>query len=182
MSHPQLWSSTLLFHLLLQILKTMEKSEFRLFIKYCFLMGKHTVQAKQWLDKCYSDSAPLETTVKRSYADFKCNHTDTNDAECSDHPNLTVVSENTKKLHKLVLADRKLKLHEIAEESNISEGSIFTILHEHLSMRKLCPKWVPCLLTVNQKQQRINNSEHGLQPFQHNKKEFLHKYITMEET
>ena len=63
-----------------------------------------------------------------------------------------VVPENTKKLHKLILVNHKLKLHERAEELKISEGSIFTILHEHLSMRKLCSKWVPCLLTVNQKQ------------------------------
>ena len=51
--------------LLLQIFKTMEKSEFCVLIKHCFLMGKNTVQAKQWLDKCYSDSAPSETMVKR---------------------------------------------------------------------------------------------------------------------
>ena len=55
------------------------------------------------------------------------------------------------KLHKLILADRKLKLHEIAEEFKISEGTVFTILHECLSMRKLCSKWVPHLLTVDQK-------------------------------
>ena len=48
----------------------MEKSEFCVLIKHCFLMGKNTVQAKQWLDKCYSDSAPSETMVKRWHADF----------------------------------------------------------------------------------------------------------------
>ena len=56
-----------------------------------------------------------------------------------------------KKLHKLVLADRKLKLREIAKELKISEGSVFTILHANLSMRKLCSKWVSRLLTVDQK-------------------------------
>ncbi len=104
--------------------------------------GKNTVQAKQWLDKCYSDPAPLETTVKRWYADFRHSYTDTNDTERSGRPNSAVVLENTKKLHKLVLADRKLKLREIAEELKISEGSVFTILHEHLSLRKLFSKWI----------------------------------------
>ena len=102
-------------------------------------MEKNTVQAKQWFDK----SALLETMVKRWYANFKCCRTDTNDAECSGHPNSAVILENTKKLHRLVLADRELKLHAIVEELKISEGSVFTILHEHLSMRKLCSKWVP---------------------------------------
>ena len=49
-------------------------------------MEKNTVQAKQWLDKCYLDSALLETTVKRWYGDFKRGCTDTNDAECSSCP------------------------------------------------------------------------------------------------
>ena len=61
--------------------------------------GKNTVQAKQWLHKCYSDSVPSETAVNRWYIDFKRGRTDTNDA--------AVVPENTKFPHKLVLADRK---------------------------------------------------------------------------
>ena len=56
------------------------------------------------------------------------------------HPNLAVVPENTKKFYKIVLAE--CKLHKIAEKLKISEGSVFTILHEHLSRRKLCSKWV----------------------------------------
>ena len=80
----------------------------------------------------------LETTVKRWYADFKRGHTDTNDVECSVRPNSAVVLENTKKLHKLVLADCKLKLRVIAKELKISEGSVFSILQEDLSMRNLC--------------------------------------------
>ena len=98
-------------------------------------MGENTFQAKQCLDKCYSDSTPSETMVKRWYADFKPSRTDTNDTERSSRPNSEVVPENTKKLH-------KLKLPEIAEELKISEGSVFTILHKHLSMRKLYSKWV----------------------------------------
>ena len=82
-------------------------------------------------DKCYSGSAPSGTTDKRWYADFKRGLTDTNDTERSDHRNSEVVQENTKKLYELLLADRKLKFREIVEEWKISEGSIFTILHEH---------------------------------------------------
>ena len=120
--------------------------------------------------------------VKRWYSDFKPSFTDINDAECSGRPISAVALENTKKLHKFFLVDCKLKLPEIVEELKISEGSVFIILHEHLSMRKLCSKWVGHLLTVNQKQQCIDNSERCLQLFQRNKKEFLHKCVTMDET
>ena len=122
--------------------------------------------------------------VKRWYADFKRAPTDTNDVEPSGRPNSAVVLENIlKKLHKLILADRRLKLSEMAEELKISEGTVFTILHEHLSMRKLCSKWEPCLLTVDQKQQHVDDSERCLQLLQKRyKKEFLRKYVTMDET
>ncbi len=52
-------------------------------IKHCYLLGENTVQAQQWLEKCYSDSATLKTTICRWYADFKCGRTDTSDVECS---------------------------------------------------------------------------------------------------
>ena len=145
--------------------------------------GKSTIRAKQWLVKCYSDSAPSKTTVKRWYADFKYGRTVTNDAERSGHPNSAVVLANIKKkLYKLVLTDRILKLREIEEEIKISVGSAFTILYEHLSMRWLSSKWVQRLLTVDQKQQRIDDSGRCLQLFQRNKLEFLRKYVTMDET
>ena len=64
-----------------------------------------------------------------------------------------------KKIHKFVLADRKLKLRDITEELEISEGSVCTILHEHLSMEKLYSKRVLLrLLTVNQ-----NNNDLAIQ-------------------
>ena len=49
-------------------------------------MEKNIVQANQWIDKCYSDSVPSETTVKRWHANFKHSHPDTNDAEYSVVP------------------------------------------------------------------------------------------------
>ena len=49
----------------------------------------------------------------------------------------------------MVLADRELKLREIADILKILEGSVFTIFHKNLSMRKLCSKWVPRLLKVD---------------------------------
>ena len=51
----------------------MEKSVFCVLIKHYFLMAKNTVQAKQRLDKYHSDSALLETIVKRCMTMFKVN-------------------------------------------------------------------------------------------------------------
>jgi len=51
--------------------KKMDKKEFRVLIKHCYLMGKNTVQTKAWLDKCYPDSAPGKSTIIDWFAEFK---------------------------------------------------------------------------------------------------------------
>ena len=49
-------------------------------------------------------------------------------------------------------------------------------------MRKLFPKWVPRLLTSDQKQQRVEELERCLELFKRVKKDFLRRYVTMNKT
>ena len=49
-------------------------------------------------------------------------------------------------------------------------------------MRKLFSKWVPRLLTPDQKQKRVDDSEHCLELFKRGKKDFLSRYVIMDET
>ena len=96
----------------------------------------------------------------------------TNDAKRSGRPNEAVIPENIQKIHKLVRKDRKWKVHQLADIVKISDGSVFTILHEHLGIRKLCAKWVPREFTVDQKQQRVDATEECLALLNRNKMEF----------
>ena len=49
-------------------------------------------------------------------------------------------------------------------------------------MRKLFSKWVPRLLTPDQKQQNVEDSELFLELFKRGKKNFVRRYVTMDET
>ena len=182
--HSDVWSTSYsdLSDASLDILKTMDSKQFCVLIYHWFLMKKNTVQAQQWLEKCYGDSVPSKTTICRWYAGFKRGRTDTEDAERSGWPNEVVTPETIKKAHQIVFENRKLKLREIADILKISYGSVYAILHEHLSMRKLLWKWVPRLLTVDQKRQRVVDPERCLELFRRNKPNFLRRYVTMDET
>ena len=160
----------------------MDKNEFRVLIKHCYLIGKNIVQAQQWLEKCYADCALLKTTIFRWYADFKRGRTDTNDAERSGRPNEALTPENIKQVLKIVMDDRKLKVREIVKMVNISTGSTSTILNEKLDMKNLFSKWVPRFRTMQKKQQRVDDSESCLSLLTRNKQDFLHQYVTMDET
>ena len=73
-------------------------------------MGKNNVQAEQWLQKCYLDSAPSTITIKRWFADLKCGPADTIDAGCSGHPNEAVNPESIEKTLKIIMGNHKVKL------------------------------------------------------------------------
>ena len=160
----------------------MDKKEFQVLIKHCFLMRKNTFEAKQWLYKRYRDSAPGKSTIIDWYAEFKCDRASTDDTERFGRPKSAVVPENITKVHKIVLGDRKSKLREIADTLKISEANVFTFCHESLEMRNLFSKWVPRLLTPDQKPQRIEDSERCLELFKRDKKDFLCRHATMDET
>ncbi|GFW78558.1 mariner transposase [Trichonephila clavipes] len=71
---------------------------------------------------------------------------------------------------------------EIAETLKISKERVGHIVNEYLDMQKLCSRWVPRELTIDQKQQRIDDSKQCLDRFNRNKSEFLRRYGTMDET
>ena len=43
----------------------------------------------------------------------------------------------------------------VKDSTGISEGSVQTILKKRLDLRKVCARWVPHLLTEEQKTQRL---------------------------
>ena len=82
----------------------------------------------------------------------------------------------------MILDDPKLKLRELAEAVHISYGLVYNILHEKLEARKLCSRWVPCSLTIDQKRIRVTTSKRNLDMFRNKSSEFLCRYVTMDET
>jgi hypothetical protein len=78
----------------------------------------------------------------------------------------------------------EVKLIEIAETLQISKKRVEHIVHEYFDMQKLCAcaKWLPRVLTIDQNQQRVDDSEQYLVIFNRNNDEFFRRYITMDVT
>jgi len=83
----------------------------------------------------------------------------------------------------MVLDDQRMKMHETAETIGISKECVGYIMHEELDMKKLCARWVPHLLTADQKRTRMKISEQCLERFNKNKTDFVwRQFITMDES
>jgi histone-lysine N-methyltransferase SETMAR len=61
----------------------------------------------------------------------------------------------------MVLDAGQMKVREITETIGILKERVGYILHEELNMKKLCARWVPRLLTADQKRTRMKISVLG---------------------
>ena len=86
-----------------------------------------------------------------------------------------------KKVRDLVYSDRRIQVEEIAQVLGISHGSVSTILHDRLGMRKLTARWVPKSLSDEQMAIRASVCSSLLKRFR-SKDEFLLRLVTVEET
>lgn len=68
--------------------------------------------------------------------------------------------------HDMVMADRRLKVREIAKVLGISNDKVNNILNEHLGMEKKCLRCVLCFLTIDEKYQQVNFSKDELEKLQ----------------
>ena len=81
-----------------------------------------------------------------------------------------------------MLDDSRVILRELAEAAEISISPVIKILHDDLGMRKLTAKWVPPLLTINQKRQQVPDSTSCLDLCNHNPSDFLSRLVTIDIT
>lgn len=143
---------------------------------------KTAKETKQKLDKYYGTSAPANSTVIYWFAEFKRGRKSTETVPSTGRPNEVTTEEMIGKIHNIILKDRRVKLREIADIVNISYERVSNIIHEHLHMRKLSARFVPRLLTIDQKRIRVNTSEQCLAMMRHNPDDFWRRVITVDET
>ena len=120
--------------------------------------------------------------VEKWISKFKRGRTSTNGADRLGRPKDVTTSEIIAKIHDIVVDDQKVKVRELAEAACISIESVVKILHEDLGMRKLTGKWVPRLLTIDQKRQRVRDSKSCLNLFNRSLRDFARRLVTIDIT
>ncbi|UYV63328.1 hypothetical protein LAZ67_2003761, partial [Cordylochernes scorpioides] len=81
---------------------------------------------------------------------------DVNDEERAGRPSTSTTDEKINEVEKMILANRRITVREVAEDLNISIGLCHSIFINDLGMRRVAAKFVPKLLNCDQKQHRMN--------------------------
>jgi len=81
-----------------------------------------------------------------------------------------------------VKEDARLNIAHLAAAHGVSQGTIFNILHEDLGLSKKSARWVPKLLSEEQKQEHVRTCEEFVAAVRRHSKSMLDNIVTMDET
>ena len=146
-----------------------------------YLKGKTGKEVHGELADVYGSSAPSYAQVKFWVGAFKRGRTSLEDEARSGCPLDATDEEMCKKVRDLVYSDRRIQVEEIAQALGSSHGSVSTILHDRLGMRKLTARWVPKSLSDDQMTTRASVCSALLKRFR-SKDDFLLRLVTADET
>jgi histone-lysine N-methyltransferase SETMAR len=134
------------------------------------------------LKNAFGDEAPSRSTVESWYFRFSTGDFNLADEERVGRPVTATGDENIDAVKKLVEEDPHITYEKIEETLGIASGSVQTILHEHLKLRKVCARWVPHYLTEEEKQARVVFCKDMKKTFEKGKSNLISKILTGDET
>lgn len=149
-------------------------------MKFCFKLQKSAKETHEMLKLVYGDAAVTRKTVYKWFERFRGGCESVED-ERSGRPSTSKTQENVERVSEIIRSNRQLTIRKISEDLNISYGSVQSILTTDLNMRQVTAKFVPPILTEEQKQQRLSISLELLERSASDS-DFLRYIITGDET
>ena len=107
------------------------------------------------LQKVYGNGALKYATVCKWVRRFNDGRESTENDPRVGRPVSVLTEKNVATVKTLTEEDARYTVQEIEELSGIHSSSVLKILRERLGLRKICARWVPHLLTDEQKQSRV---------------------------
>ena len=128
--------------------------EQRAYIKFSFKLGKTAIECYEMLKTSFGEQAMGRSQTFQWFSSFKAGRNSTDDDERSGLPMSSSTPEMIERVRQIICEDRRRTIDEVSMLVGISHGTCHKILTENLKMRRVASKFVPRLLSVDQRQQR----------------------------
>ena len=102
----------------------MDKIDYRAVIKFFVKEGLTQNEIRSKFIKVYGVSSPSFSTIKKQAAEFKRGRTSFEDDPRKGRPKSATTPEIIEQVHDMVLDNRRMKVHEIAEAIGISNERV----------------------------------------------------------
>ena len=107
------------------------------------------------LQATFEDDCMGRTTAYNWWSKFKNGETSIERKSGSGRPQSSRIETNIEFIRQLLDEDNRLTIREISMMSQLSYGTVSTILHEDLELTLRCVKWIPHALSVEQQKCRV---------------------------
>lgn len=154
----------------------------RIIVKFLTNEGVKPSEILRRLQAQFKDNTLKKTQVYSWHTQFLKGREAVENASHQRRPRTSVTNDNIRTVSRLLQDDRRLTVAEIASEVRISYGSAQTIITDDLGFRKVSARWVPRLLTENQKRNRMEVCQRHLNRYEAEGEGFLHRIVTCDET
>ena len=139
-----------------------EMSDQRVCLKFCVKNAIKCSEAFKMLQKAFGGDTMSKPRVYEWYKRFQEGREDIEDDARSGRPSTSISDENVEKVKEIVLANRRITIREVAEETGISYGSCEAIVVHVLDMKRVAEKFVPKVLNFQHEQHRVTIAEQML--------------------
>ena len=143
----------------------LEKEHWRAMMFYDFKSGLKQQESLERLKQAFGDEAPSRATVYNWFAEFRRHRETLEDGERTGRPCSATTEENVTAVRKLVEDDARVTTALIAAQLQISSGTVTSILHDCLGLSKVSCRWIPHILTPDQKRGRVSWCQSMLRRF-----------------
>ncbi|KAJ4433029.1 hypothetical protein ANN_15286 [Periplaneta americana] len=134
--------------------KMTERIEQRYCIKFYQKLGDSQSQTIRKIQQVFGEDAMGVTQIKEWFNRFKDGRTSAESEQRCGRPQTARSAAVVERVRNLVMADRRLTVREIAEEVGVSKDSAHAIFRDDLNMNRVAAKFVPTLLSPEQKDLR----------------------------
>ena len=159
-----------------------KKDEIRAYIKARSKLGCSLKKLMTEISTAFGPSCVSYDTVRRWKKKFESGVESIKNAPKSGRPKSASRKEIISKIKEIFEGDARFTVPDIARKVGISLSTVHLILKKHLKVRKISARWVPHLLTDEQKRQWVKVAKKLLQMFpKYDKKQFAN-VVTGDET
>ena len=127
-------------------------------IRFLNTKGNTPIEIRHQLTKVYGESCMVRKVIQKWCREFALGHTEIHDKKPSGRP--SICNETVAKFEETMRKDRRVSLDDLCVSIlEVSRTTIYRILMDKLQYRKVCATWVPRMLAVDHKRQRVDSAQ-----------------------
>ena len=132
--------------------------EERYAIKFCFKLWKNATETYGMLQTAFRPSCMNRASVSEWHKRFKEGRESLRDDERCGMSKEVRTPELIGQIKNFMDKDCCVSIETISAQFDVNVGTVHTIIHEELKMRKICAEFVPRVLREDQKERRYHDS------------------------